>query len=311
MKTIKFTNKKIIMLLLIISSAVALFSEGSSETSVISTENLSAVIIGSGSPAYNPERASPSVLISWKNVKILIDMGNGTQANLDKIGVKSRELDGLFITHHHLDHNEELIPMFINCLLSGTKFVVSGPEGTKNYIEAINILYEKDIEYRMSKKKTRGENNQLKYEINDLSHGDKFSLKGISITIAEVNHTITTNAYRFDVDGKSIVISGDLTYSKSLPVLAENADILIIDSGGLIKKGQGSNRNNGHDSSRKNQAHASLDDVGRMAAEANVKTLVLTHIGNVEIDKDASIAVIAECFKGEIIFAEDLLELIP
>ena len=44
---------------------------------------LTATIIGSGSPAYNENRANASVLISDGNTRILVDMGNGTQANLE------------------------------------------------------------------------------------------------------------------------------------------------------------------------------------------------------------------------------------
>ncbi len=44
-------------------------------------------------------------------------MGNGTQANLNKLGVNIRKLSALFFTHHHLDHNEEFVPIFIRSLL--------------------------------------------------------------------------------------------------------------------------------------------------------------------------------------------------
>ena len=53
-----------------------------------------------------------------------------------------------------------------------------------------------------------------------------------------MNHTIATAAYRFDAGGRSIVVSGDLTYSALLSKLAKGADYLIIDSGGTIKFGQ-------------------------------------------------------------------------
>ena len=47
-------------------------------------DKLTATIIGSGSPIYNENRASASTLISAGNTHILVDMGNGTQANLNK-----------------------------------------------------------------------------------------------------------------------------------------------------------------------------------------------------------------------------------
>ena len=71
-------------------------------SNVLGDDQLSARIIGSGSPMFNVNRAGPSVLISANDTHILVDMGNGTQANLNKLGLKIRELSALFFTHHHI-----------------------------------------------------------------------------------------------------------------------------------------------------------------------------------------------------------------
>jgi len=65
--------KKLIIGLIVLIAA--LINSASAE------EQLTATIIGSGSPIYNKNRASASVLISAGNSRILVDMGNGTQAN--------------------------------------------------------------------------------------------------------------------------------------------------------------------------------------------------------------------------------------
>ena len=46
----------------------------------------SVTIIGSGSPQYNPQRSGPSALVQFNGVKFLVDMGNGTRAQLEKLG---------------------------------------------------------------------------------------------------------------------------------------------------------------------------------------------------------------------------------
>ncbi|MCP4148618.1 MAG: hypothetical protein GY757_12805 [bacterium] len=46
-----------------------------------------------------------------------------------------------------------------------------------------------------------------------------------------------------------------------------------------------------------------------MAAEANVKKIVLTHIGPGSIDKSATKKEIRKLFNGEIVFAYDLLNI--
>ena len=58
-------------------------------------------------------------------------------------------------------------------------------------------------------------------------------MRGITVKTAAVNHSLETIAYRFEKDGKSVVLSGDLYYSESLVGLARNADILILDGGAV------------------------------------------------------------------------------
>jgi ribonuclease BN (tRNA processing enzyme) len=323
--------KKVLSSIVILcGTALLLFAQGQNQQQS-SASTLTAVIIGSGSPQYSAERAGPSVLIRYKNQNILVDMGNGTQANLNKIGFNFRQLEGIFFTHHHLDHNEEFIPTFIQTLLGGNKFQVVGPLPTKEYVSAITSVYRKDIDYRLSR---RGGSDfstvKDNFSIRELIGGETFNLGDIKISTVKVNHTIETVAYRFEAGGKSIVISGDLTYSASLSELAKNADILIVDSGVVIRKGGENVRQNpqgnanGNPGQRQNgqnrraggqqakgagsRAHSTLDEVGKMAKDANVKKLVMNHLPTAAVDEDATKAAIAKIFKGDISFATDLME---
>ncbi|QNK78555.1 MBL fold metallo-hydrolase [Winogradskyella sp. PAMC22761] len=200
--------------------------------------HLTATIIGSGSPKFNTERVGPSVLITYKNTQILVDMGNGTQANLNKNNIKIKDIDGFLFTHHHLDHNEEFAPVFIQSLLGRNKTTIAGPKQTTLIIDNILEIYEEDIEYRLSKSGRSLSNVKTNFIAKNLTGNSPLYIGDIKITYTSVNHTIETLAYRFDAGGESIVISGDLTYSKSLPILANNADYLIMDSGGAIELGK-------------------------------------------------------------------------
>lgn len=275
-------------------------------------EHLTATIIGSGSPKFNTERSGPSVLISYKDTQILVDMGNGTQANLNKLNVKIKNIDGLLFTHHHLDHNEEFAPIFIQSLLGGNKMIIAGPKQTTSIIANILDIYEEDIEYRLSKSGRSLKSVKSNYVAKNLIGSNSFYIGDIKISYTPVNHTIATNAYRFDAGNQSIVISGDLTYSESLPILANNADYLIMDSGGVIELGkQRKARNNQHKSGAKNkeQAHVNLSESSQMAKEANVKNLVLTHFNFTNIDEQATTTEIRKNYIGEVLYAYDLMVL--
>ncbi|MFB9052499.1 DUF1566 domain-containing protein [Formosa undariae] len=278
------------------------------------TEQLTATIIGSGSPKFNTERSGPSVLISYKNTHILVDMGNGTQANLDKNNTKIKDIDGILFTHHHLDHNEEFTPIFIQSLLGNTNFIVAGPAPTTTLIDNILDTYEEDISYRLSKSGRSLNSVKNNFSSKNLLGNESFNIGEIKITCAEVNHAITTYAYRFDVGNQSIVISGDLTYSKSLPILAKDADYLIIDSGGAIALGSNkkpsrtnSNAKNNKRTGNKEKAHVNLEESSLMAKEANVKNVVLTHFNFTEIDEEATTSEIRKNYSSPVIYGRDLL----
>ena len=271
------------------------------------TATLSAIIIGSGSPKFNTERSGPSVLISYKDTTILIDMGNGTQGNLNAINVKTKSLNGLLFTHHHLDHNEEFAPLFIKALLGGTPFVIAGPNPTQDLVDATLKVYREDIEYRLEKSKRSLKDVSTNFTVKTLNGNDTFTIGAIKISTTAVNHTIATQAYRFDAGETSIVISGDLIYSKSLSVLAKNADYLIIDSGGAIKEGQTSKK--GGRKSNKKRAHLNLDESSKMAQDAKVKNLVLTHFTATTINEEATSKELKKNYSGTIIYAKDLMTL--
>jgi ribonuclease BN (tRNA processing enzyme) len=267
------------------------------------------MIIGSGAPIYNPERAGPSAMVRVGNLSFLVDMGNGTQARLSEAGIRPRQFNALFFTHHHLDHNEEFAPIFIGVLLGGQPFLIAGPEKTKAYVQAITSLYDEDIVYRLKRRNRTFDEVKDNYRIKELKGGEQFDYKGIKISTIKVNHTIYTIAYRFDMDGKSIVISGDVAYSPSLAELAKDADVLVMDSGGVVKKGKKRRRPPG--GGKRIRAHSNMDEIGRMAKEANVKKLVLTHLTPGQVDEVATKEALSKQFKGEVIFGHDLIEVSP
>ncbi len=296
--------------------------------SASATEQLTATIIGSGSPVYNENRASASVLISAGNTQILVDMGNGTQANLYKLGVDVKNLSGLLFTHHHLDHNEEFVPLLIRSLLGRHHFDIIGPPDTVQLTESNLGLYAEDISYRLGKSKRTLADRQQAFDVRDIQGGESFSLDDISVSTIEVPHTIHAIAYRFDYNGQSIVVTGDLTYSEGLPRFASNADFMIIDSGGMVmtggrakKRAGGSakrqekgnaRKRNGSGKNRKRtriKAHLNLAESSLLAKKAGVENLVYTHFSSGEVDQEASLKEIRENYSGNVIFGEDFMVL--
>jgi ribonuclease BN (tRNA processing enzyme) len=280
-----------------------------------SKSDLRVITLGTGGPPNDPERAGPSALVQYGNVRFLVDMGRDTQLRLQQANVPLRNLTALLFTHHHLDHNEEFVPILLKARLQGGAGQIIGPPGTKEYTGFIFSFYREDSDYRAQR--TGGSGAIMRdVAVREVSGGESFVLSGVAVKTARVNHTIHTVAYRFDAEGKSIVISGDLSFSQSLIDLARGADLLVIDSGQLgpgAPQGPAANRRQGaaNEAGAIVRPHGTLLEIATMAAQAGVKRLALTHFANSRFDESSVRSRMAEIFKGEVIFAKDLLDIAP
>jgi predicted outer membrane repeat protein len=285
-------------------------TDQSTKTLTLDDVNFSVTIIGSGSPQYNPERSQPSALIQYKGTKILVDMGNGTKTQLEKLGLTGKNLpDALFLTHHHIDHNDEFISLVHDKLMTRNEFLVAGPAPIDEMTKYAAKFYAEDLNYRMHNVGQTFDANNINTTIKVLEGDETFEYKGIKISTIEVPHSIKTIAYRFDAGSESIVITGDLTYTADLQKLAKDANIMVIDGkvsiGGTTSAGK----------PRQNTstlAHASLEEIAKMAVESNPKNMVLTHLGNQKADENATKEAYAKLgYNGEVLIAADFLTITP
>jgi predicted outer membrane repeat protein len=290
--------------------------------------DFSVITVGTGSPRYDPKRSGPCALVQYRGSHFLVDMGNGTQANLYALGVTTRQLDALILTHHHLDHNEEFVPLVIHTRIGGRQSQIIGPPGTKKFVDFILDFYHEDMKYRMERM-GRTIADLSPPAVRELQGGESFQLGDVKVTTTRVNHSIHTVAYRFDVGGQSIVVTGDLSYTEGLVKLARGADVMVIDCGGApVWKGQstgggdgagrmgpgGAGGGHGGGAARAGDAahaHGSRQDVCNMAEQAGVKRLVLTHIAPGDVDEAATKHAVGELYHGEVIVGHDLLEIAP
>ncbi len=307
-----------LFLVLICANIYAIQKDTGNSSSILGNSDFSVTIIGSGSPQYNPERSQPSALIQYKGTTFLVDMGNGTMNHLETLGLTGRKApDALFLTHHHIDHNAEFIPMVHSKLLTGKEFLIAGPAPIDEMTLYTKQFYKEDINYRLRSRGKTFDENSSNETIKILKGGENFEYMAVKISTLEVPHSIKTIAYRFEADGKSIVITGDLSYTSDLAKFASDADILVID-GKTASNRSNTNRSNGNagqtaqnrntSNTQTVSAHASLEEVAKMATECNAKNLVITHLGTQPANQEATSNRYAELgFRGKVIIAADLL----
>jgi ribonuclease BN (tRNA processing enzyme) len=268
------------------------------------TGDFSVVTVGTGSPEYNAERSGPCALVQFKGQLFLVDAGNGTQARLSELGVPPGKFAAILLTHHHVDHNEEFAAILLRSVLRPGTIEVIGPPKTRELVDFTLKFYQEDLAYRLGRT-GRSLENLGKPEVRELQGGEIFVVGEVKISTAKMVHSIHTVAYRFEVGGQAIVISGDTDYSEALVKLAKDADILVIDGGGaIIRRNGGGGQGQGGGAG----VHANLQGVAKMAQEAGAKRLVLTHIPGNNADDEATARALGETYKGTVIVGRDLLE---
>jgi ribonuclease BN (tRNA processing enzyme) len=143
----------------------------------------------------------------------------------------------------------------------------------------------------------------------------------VRVTATLVRHgpVFPAFAYRFDTAGGSVVLSGDTAPCPNLIRLARGADILVHevfdDRGEPAQDDPDLSADEAWEAERRHHhmvtAHTPLSEVGRIAAEAGARRLVLTHFipGDDEVPDAHWRAGVAGAFDGEVVVGRDLMEL--
>ncbi|NUQ21133.1 MAG: MBL fold metallo-hydrolase, partial [Gemmatimonadaceae bacterium] len=141
--------------------------------------------------------------------------------------------------------------------------------------------------------------------------------ENVRVTSAVVHHPpmVPSFAYRFDMADRSIVVSGDTTYSESLTALARGADVLVHEAlydAAAVDRLVGTVPNATDLRRSILSHHTTAEDAGRVAQAAGVKTLVLSHLVPAEdptITDEMWTAAARRHFGGAIVVGKDLMEL--
>jgi ribonuclease BN (tRNA processing enzyme) len=126
-------------------------------------------------------------------------------------------------------------------------------------------------------------------------------------------------SYRFDTPDRVIVFTGDTGASETVTELAKNADLLVTDTTlfeermkMMIASGQWQAMTSVEQERLTRQAtqgHMTLEDIGKMAARANVKTVVLSHyVARADGNYTPWILEVKKHFAGQVLVPQDLME---
>lgn len=250
-------------------------------------------VLGSGTCVPSLKRSACSILLETEHTKHIFDSGPGTMRRLLHTGVSIFDIDTIFYSHFHPDHTAELVPfIFATKYPDGAQrtkpLTIAGGNGFKDFFDGLKSVYGEWL--------TLPEGMLTLHEFSDAGP-DRMSMTTLTVETLPMNHRPESVGYKIvNLDGKSVVYSGDTDVSDNLTSLAKGADLLICESS--MPDGM------------KVPGHLTPSLAGEIAANANVKLLVLTHLYP-ECDL---VDISAQCrttYKGPLIIAEDLLTINP
>ncbi len=274
------------------------------------------VLLGTaGGPTPKRSRSAPAQAIVVDGHAYVVDCGSGVARQLALAGLEPSALSGVFITHHHSDHNADYGNLFLLSWANNLTHIVPavGPPPLRAMTEQFFQLNAADIEIRI-----RDEGRPPLRDLVDphevTKPGEVFRDERVRVTATLVDHPPfeVALAYRFDTTDRSIVISGDTAYSPALIELAYGADVLVHEVlfsdalDWIVARSNGTTL-------RKHlvDSHTDVSEVGKVAQKAGIGTLVLSHL----VPSDAGITdeqwtqAASADFSGEVIVGEDLMRL--
>ena len=270
-------------------------------------------MLGTGGPELLNERASTGYLI-WLDDKarIIVDAGPGSLQRFKQSGAKYEDIRAIFFTHFHVDHSADLAAYVkggffsernINLPLygpSGDTFILSADDFVKKLFSATEGVYpylsptidpQKNSEYKLLP-------HTIQWSYQELDAKQIYEDNDFKVITVSVHHgPFPALAYRVEVAGCVISFSGDMSGRlNTMPDLAMGSDLLVAhnaipeDATGVPQL-----------------LHMKPGTIGKIAAEAKVKKLLLTHMMKRSINRqDETVKLIRKNYQGPIVFPHDL-----
>ncbi len=295
------------------------------------------VMLGTrGGPGVDLGRSETASAVIVDGVPYLLDCGYGTLRALVQSGVGFLNVDTLFFSHLHNDHTADLAALMSHQWTTSKKTPTNiyGPYATASTVAGALQFMRADVEIRVV-----DEGRTVLPETMFFGHDVMASAGPVRvfaddrvIVLAATNTHYPERAvarmqhrslgYRFETANRTIAFSGDTAYSANVVKLARGADVFVcevMDHGVYqeqVARAKADAEAGKTESIARHisETHSPPADVGRMASEAKVKTVVLNHQlrgpatpGGTAYPISAFIDGVREKFSGQVIVGEDQL----
>lgn len=203
-------------------------------------------VLGMNGPFPAPGGATSGYLLSAGETRIQLDLGSGTLASLTSL-TAPEQLTALVLSHWHYDHCCDVLPLIFRLEALAEK--------------PLHIYAPVDEQSPVRQAVQRC----TKMVLHDIAPGDRLVLGEAEVTVHQARHPVPAVMLRVTVGGRTLCYTGDTNTVDGLTEFASGADLLLAD--GLFPEkvwGEG-------------KPHLSAALAAKVAAEAGVKRLVITH----------------------------------
>ena len=273
--------------------AITAFATSAQAQSICSANGVQLQILGSGGP-FGSGRASAGYLL-WIDgqSRLMVDAGGGTFARFHEAGANLQDLEKLALSHFHPGHSAELPALLWP---QNGELTISGPSGSAEFpsVDAyLDGLLGPNGVFRVLNQ--RFDIDSVMIDVGSPAT-EVLSSDSMTISAKGVPHgDVPTLAYRVETSAGSIAFSSDQNGSDpSFTEFVQGVDVLVVHFAG------------NEDGSGRGDLHAKPSVWGKIASDANVGRLVLSHLmsnQNIENNVDA----LKQVWTGPLTIAEDLM----
>lgn len=196
-------------------------------------------------------RGQAGYLVETDGTSVLVDCGSGVLHALATVAAGYRGIDAVLLTHLHLDHVADLLPLLkARWLADAGPLAVYGPPGTEALLEDLIAAFG----YLGGK---------LEYAVSEVEP-PAAEVAGLDIGIHETEHSIRCFAYRFAGPDGDLTFSGDTEAAEHVASFASGSAVLVHD----CSFPDGVEADN----------HARPSELGDVLADVELGRVVLTHL---------------------------------
>jgi ribonuclease BN (tRNA processing enzyme) len=265
-----------------------------------------AILLGTGTPNAEPDRAGPSVAIIANGTPYIIDFGPGVVRRAVAAHIKPSDLKIAFATHLHSDHTVGLADLILTpwTLERAAPLELYGPPGIRAMANHIAAAYREDISVRSHGSEP---SNKTGYKVNvhEIKPGVVYRDDNVIVTAFRVPHGEWREAfgYRFDIlGGRSIVISGDTGPTDAVITACNGCDVLVHEvysTAGFARRPVEWQRYHA-------RYHTSSEELAAIAKQARPGLLVLTHQLLWGTSEEDLLAEVTRKYAGRVVNGHDL-----